>query len=274
MKQSHELVQAIESGKALLFVGAGVSMNLGLPSFTGLIDRMAEEMGYEPAQYRELGDYRTLAEFYRQERGTLKPLRDWMERSWHTDEIRIEQSRIHRAIVDLEFPVIYTTNYDHWLERAFDAFGKPYTRITGVADIPRHVRGNTEIVKFHGDLDVLESIILTESSYFDRMAFESPLDIKLRSDVLGRTVLFIGYSLSDVNVRYMLYRLQKQWERDGALSDRPTSYIFLAHPNAAQERVLKSRGIEPVVSHADHPADGLLDFLSDLVARAGKRAAN
>jgi hypothetical protein len=259
-----ELVLAIREGKALLFVGAGVSMNLGLPSFSGLIDRMAEEIGYEPDQFRKLGDYRTLAEFYYRHLGTLEPLRRWMDKSWHDPQIRIEDSTIHKAIVDLDFPIIYTTNYDRWLERAYDAFGKPYTRITGVSDIPRHVRGNTEIVKFHGDFDAEDSIVLTESSYFDRMAFESPLDIKLRSDVLGRTVLFIGYSLSDMNVRYMLYRLQKQWERDGTLDNRPKSYIFLAHPNAAQECVLRSRGIEPIVSEEDDTAGGLRRFLTEL----------
>jgi hypothetical protein len=260
-----ELVEAIQDHKALLFVGAGVSMNLGLPSFTGLIDRMAEELGYDPQRFRELGDYRTLAEYYRQERGTLEPLHRWMTGSWHSAAIRIAESRVHRAICELDCPVIYTTNYDHWLERAFEAFGKPYTRIIGVADIPRHVQGRTEIVKFHGDLDQPASIVLTESSYFERMAFESPLDIKLRSDVLGRTVLFIGYSLSDVNVRYMLYRLQKQWEHDGSAGDRPASYIFLAHANPAQETVLRSRGIEPVVSPKADPTEGLLEFLGGLL---------
>jgi len=34
---------------------------------------------------------------------------------------------------------------------------------------------------------------------FDRLYFSSPLDIKLRTDALGRSILFIGYSLSDVN---------------------------------------------------------------------------
>jgi hypothetical protein len=104
------------------------------------------------------------------------------------------------------------------------------------------------------------------------MAFESPLDIKLRGDVLGRTVLFVGYSLSDVNIRYLLYRLQQQWERDGTASNRPKSYIFLTHGNAARERVLRSRGIEPVVSAEEDPATGLIRFLTELQSKVNESA--
>jgi hypothetical protein len=267
------LAAAVRSRKALLFAGGGVSMNLGLPSFDGLIDRMACELGYEPDVFRTLGDYRTLAEYYCQEKGTLTPLCEWMDRSWHDDSMRIEDSEIHRLIVELDFPVIYTTNYDRWLERAFEYHGKSFTRIATVADIPRHVEGRTEVVKFHGDFDVADAIVLTESSYFDRMALESPLDIKLRSDVLGRAVLFIGYSLSDMNLRYLLYRLQRQWERDGAAGERPTSYIFMTRRNPALERVLRSRCIEPVVSDHESPKIGLLRFLQALL-RAVKSGAD
>ncbi len=49
------------------------------------------------------------------------------------------------------------------------------------------------------------SIVLGESSYFRRLDLESPLDIKLRADLPGRTVMFIGYSLADVNIRYLFY---------------------------------------------------------------------
>lgn len=30
------------------------------------------------------------------------------------------------------------------------------------------------------------------------------LDIKLRSDMLGKTILYIGYSLEDINMRFLL----------------------------------------------------------------------
>lgn len=47
-----QLVQAYRSKRLILFVGAGVSMGLGLPSWRQLIDHMAEELGYDPDIYR------------------------------------------------------------------------------------------------------------------------------------------------------------------------------------------------------------------------------
>ena len=56
-----ELLEAHRSGKLMLFVGAGVSANLGLPSWGQLISQIAQELGYDPAVFgvchlRELSD--------------------------------------------------------------------------------------------------------------------------------------------------------------------------------------------------------------------------
>jgi hypothetical protein len=49
-------------------------------------------------------------------------------------------------------------------------------------DIQKIKAGDIQVVKFHGDFDDEESIILTESQYFARLNFEHPLDIKLQGD--------------------------------------------------------------------------------------------
>lgn len=55
--------------------------------------------------------------------------------------------------------------------------------------------------------------------------------IKFRSDTLDRTILFLGYSLSDINLRYLLYKLTKLWEASEYAAARPRSYIVLPRPN-------------------------------------------
>jgi NAD-dependent SIR2 family protein deacetylase len=59
---TQELVEAIRDKAAILFVGAGVSINLGLPSFNGLIRHLASELNYDPDVYSAHGDYFALAE--------------------------------------------------------------------------------------------------------------------------------------------------------------------------------------------------------------------
>lgn len=258
------LVSAVRDQRAILFVGAGVSMNLGLPSFRGLVDQIGKELGFDPDIFQTFGDYQSLAEYYVMEK-TIGPLRSWMDRTWHPESTDIKKSEVHRLIVDLKFPIIYTTNYDGWLERAHQAYGKAVQKIAGVGDLVNaKAPGATEIVKFHGDFDDDASIVLTESSYFQRMGFETPLDIKLRSDSLARPIIFIGYSLTDPNMRYLLFKLQQLWSLAATPSIRPKSYILMTRPNPVQEAVLKQRGVETIVWSDSEPGKALVGFLKQL----------
>jgi hypothetical protein len=194
-----------------------------------------------------------------------------MDRKWHADEGKVDASPHHRIILDLNFPIIYTTNYDRFIELSYEHARVPFTRIASIRDFSKIQEGRTQIVKFHGDFSDDNSIVLTESHYFERLAFESPLDIKLRSDSLGRTFLFIGYGIADVNIRYLLYKLHKMWSGSPFADARPHSFIFLTRPNPIQEQILKARGIHAIVSEDDNPAQGLLQFLGNL--RDAVRAA-
>lgn len=259
-----QLLQAYRSKRLILFVGAGISMGLGLPSWRQLIDHMAKELGFDPDIYRTFGSELTLAEFYRITKGQIGPLRSWMDREWHSPSIDIAKSRVHELIAKSNFDLIYTTNYDRWIERAFDHYKKPYAKISSAGDLSLAAPGKTQIVKFHGDFDDDTSIVLDETSYFERLEFESPLDIKLRSDVLGRSVLFIGYSLTDINIRYMFFRLANLWKKSSRGAPQPTSFIFSPRPNPIQEATLAQWNIKMLTSAEDDPGKALIQILEKL----------
>ncbi len=261
-----ELANAIRAKNALLFVGAGVSMNLGTPSWAELTSHMASKLGIEPEEFARLGDPQTLAEYYALQTGSLGPLRSWMDVEWHRDAAdRVAASDIHRLIVELGFPVIYTTNYDRYLELAHEAHGTAYTKIANIGEMTRTAPGVTQIVKFHGDFEDDGSIVLSESSHFERLSLEGPLDLKLRADLIGRVALFVGYSVSDVGVRYLIYRLHKLWSGSAYAQARPRAYVFLGRPNPVQARVLSSWGIVPLFAEGGDIGEGLKQFLEALL---------
>jgi len=259
------LVEATASRQLILFAGGGLSQSLGLPGFRTLIDHLIEDMGFESGQVH-MADYPVIAEAYQVRHAQLGALRSWMDTVWHPPGIEIKDSELHNLIVDLEFPVIYTTNYDRWLERIFEARRKPFHKITNVADLTVKKDGHTEIVKFHGDFDDDDSLVLTESSYFRRMMFDTPLDIRLRSDSLARPLLFLGYSLHDLNTRYLLFRLQELWKNSPHAEQRPRSYILMTERAEAQEIVLRSRGVLPVSLEGDDRGRATASFLRELLA--------
>ena len=256
-----DLIESYRVKNVILFVGAGVSKNLGLPTWSELISHIADELGYDPEIYKTFGDSLALAEYYRVKTGSIGPLRSWMDTNWHSANVDLQGSEIHKFIVNLKFPMIYTTNYDRWLEKSYELYEKEYTKIAGVSDIAKIKDGVTQIIKFHGDFDNDDTIVLDESSYFERLEFETPLDIKLRSDVLGKSVLFIGYSLTDVNLRFLFYKLAKLWKSNNGGGVQPRSYVFTHRPNPVQETILDQWGIKMLTSKENDPQKALLEFL-------------
>lgn len=261
------LIEAYKSGNLILFVGSGVSANLKLPDWRELIGEIATQLKYDPDVFLTYGDFLSLAEFYLVSNGgKVGALRSWMDTQWHSPSIDIAASQIHSYIATGKFPLIYTTNYDRWLETALKHHKQPFTVIRNVTDLAKLDGSHKQVVKFHGDLHDDSSIVLGESSYFERMEFESPLDIKLRSDTLGRSVLFIGYSLSDINIRLLFYKLSKLWKVHGIEKSRPKSFVFSPRPNPVQEAILADRGMTMISSEIEDPGVALETFLKELTS--------
>lgn len=260
-----ELRTSIKNGNVILFVGAGVSATLGLPNWSQLISHISAELGYDERIFNLYGDSLELAEFYEINKGHIGELRSWMDTQWNIDPKIIKESPIYEAIVKLNFPQIYTTNYDHCLETAFTAWNKKYKRIVSVDDFVNLDSTETQIIKFHGDTISDRSIVLTERSYFERLAFDSPLDIKLRADMLGKSILFIGYSLSDINIRLLIYKLDQQWKKSNNSNRRPQSYLFMPTPNPVQETILENRGIRTIVGEELDKTKSMERFIRSLL---------
>lgn len=266
MASFEKLAIAVRQRRALLFAGAGVSMSVGLPSWSELIAHMCRDLGLDADPTARSWSYQTLAEYYRLTHGSIGPLRSWMDRNWSVPVEALRQSRLHELIVKLNFPLIYTTNYDNNLELAYELHGKPYVKVANTSDIVKVDQGLPQIVKFHGDFDDDETLVLAETDYFERLASETPLDIKFKADALGRTLLFVGYSMSDLNIRLMLYRMWHTWRESGRERDRPASFVFMGKADPVQDAVLENWGITVMHEVADHPADALLRFLEKLHA--------
>lgn len=259
-----DLKKSIKNKNTILFVGAGISATLGLPTWSQLISQIASELDFDDKLFKQYGDSLTLAEYYYITKGRIGELRSWMDRNWDVSPDTIKNSKIYEAIAKLEFPIIYTTNYDHCIETALDYWSKKYKKIVDVDDLVNLDSNTTQLIKFHGDTICDESIVLTESSYFKRLDFESPLDIKLRSDMLGKSILFIGYSLSDINIRLLIYKLDQLWKNSNE-SKRPESYIFLPTPNPVQEAILQNRGINTIIGDGLNKAESTEKFLLSLL---------
>ena len=255
------LIDDLRAKRVMLFAGSGLSAVLGLPSWSGLIAKMADELDFDRDLFENFGSFPALAEYYLARSGTSRALAKWMADEWHSAAIDVSTSVAHRSVNAVQWPVIYTTNYDHWIERSYELEGKPYCKVVRGSDIANISDGVTQIVKFHGDLGDPDTMVLTELNYFDRLRFETELDIKLRADLLRFSVVFVGYSLNDVNIRNMFYRLSLFRKEYSSAARRLQSYVFVDRRNEVQELLFERWGIETIASDSLDRAKGLELFL-------------
>jgi hypothetical protein len=246
--------------RVIPFVGAGASMSVSWgsshkrhgPAWKDMVDQAAKLLGAsDPGLLRLRGTDLQILEFFKILNGGLAPLTNWLSREFAaaTDD-DIVSSRILIELTKLELcSIYYTTNYDDFIERALRRMGRNAHVTSSELNIS-HNRSYAEIVKFHGDFNAPDQMVLSESQYMDRMRLESPMDFKLRADVLGRAVVFIGYSFRDPNVNYIFHIVNKLFSNLPNSATGKRAYIILPEPSEFERRLFQVRNIEVI------PVDG------------------
>jgi len=258
----------LDGGKLIPFIGAGLSLRFGFPTWNGLVNIIADELGWDPEVFRLSGNYLQLAEYYVGVKGSIGPLRSRLDKLFSATDAKIVASKAHEKLVELNFPIIYTTNYEDVIERAFTLHQPKYKKeckvISNIDDLQELTPNVTQVVKFHGTFADDESLVLTETNYFDRLEFESPLDIKLRADMLGRSLLFIGYSFSDINLRLMLYKLNKLRKHHKVLERLPTAIMTSFGPTPIERELLARWEVQIVELDPLEPGKSIDEFMGEL----------
>ncbi|MFS0700070.1 SIR2 family protein [Cellulomonas sp. 179-A 4D5 NHS] len=273
-----DLVSAVHDRRVIPFVGAGFSAGLGMPDWESLLRGLAEEVdsGLDFDQIKTManGDYLQIAEFlYIKSDKRIGPLRHVIEGMLGRTPPPTSSS-CHTELVNLGAPQIYTTNYDDLIEQSYRALGVPTSVVALPKDVANSGSDRVQIVKYHGDLRHENTLVLTESAYYRRLDLESPMDLKFRSDILGRSVLFMGYSFRDVNIRLIWFKLM-QMMQDIPPDDRRASYIVKTSPNPVQDALFRDVGLTPITLdprgefNTEDRTKLLADFLLELATRAG-----
>ena len=266
-----ELKDLYKKESLIPFIGAGFSIPLDLPSWADLIGQLGESLGYEKELFLELGSFSQLAEFV-----CKYKKREWNEfllsvssgfNSTESEQKR-KNSIQHNALGELKFKTIYTTNYDLHIEGAIKDAGRTPFSISTYEDFlsSRTINYDCEVLKFHGTLQMQDTIILTESQYFERMNLEGAIDQKLRSDILRNSFLFIGYSFSDPNIRYIFYKLHKLREQLSKTQEESYSYITTFGMNEIQAKLLKQWNIKVIELDPINKKQSITDLLNSLKA--------
>ncbi len=193
--------EASKQGRLVVFVGAGVSANSGVPMWGELIKAFKKEL---PTEIEHETDYLKVAQLYKSSRGH----KEYMDKVKSVLKYRsTSPNPIHNVILDLKPCNIITTNYDDNIELAVENTFIPYDVISDDCDLPNMQYPNA-IIKMHGDFDA-DNIVLTEDDYYN-YANNFPL---IRSYIMSlfasKLVLFVGFSFTDLNLKIILNDVRK-----------------------------------------------------------------
>lgn len=198
--------EALIGGVGAVFVGAGVSMGAGYPSWAKLLAEVGEELGVHSG---DLHDLAALAQWSIQESGGATRVRNVIK-----EQIAVEYPVPVTLEIIARLPVksIWTTNYDRLIERSFSAINRPLDTVSGQADLAlRATPGATRLFKMHGSVERLDDVVISTDDYElyrqKRGAF-LPL---LQAHLSSMSMLFLGISFTDPNVRHVLSLIRESF---------------------------------------------------------------
>lgn len=192
-----ELIESLRRGNAVLYIGSGLSVGAGLPSWSSLIKPLAIATGsHWPTDDRDLVSQHLLdaAQRYENSRGRnalVRHLRDAL------DTNGVQPTPVHGALSSLGIRHIFTTNYDDLIERALDCEGRRIGVVVQGVDLAYTDDERVQVVKLCGDLKFPDSIVITKYDFNVYQETHRLLFEHLQATLLTRTPLFLGYGLSD-----------------------------------------------------------------------------
>lgn len=227
--------------KLIVFVGAGVSCNVeGMPSWNDLIVKMAEAIKYtkcstcrkkekdckKTCKFSETfsGDeYLKIPQYVFNKSKKLydKVLRENIQHDPDVD------APLSNAILDLTPSHIITTNYDKLIENCQNVQCDNYEVVIRDKDL-LEAQKKKYIIKMHGDISAPETIVLKESDYLDYSQNHVLIEMFVKALLSDHTILFLGYSLNDYNIKLIISWINYIRTQNKALdSEKKFAYIVL-----------------------------------------------
>ena len=251
VKLPDELINAFKGGKLVPFFGAGLSKNVGMPTWNELIAKIGETMGYDPPELiSELGDYLQISEYINVKNKSKGPLNKLLSDTFRLTDSDSNFWKPYELLLQINPRLIYTTNFDNSIEHFYNKNGKEIQPISTVNHLIEINHNKPSLIHFHGDLNYSETIVIAENDYLNRLQLESPMDIRFRSDLLENSFVFIGYSFTDFNLRFIWHKLRTLLNPfRGDYGEMYPSYFLTNRQNDIFNTIMLPKGLE--IIHID-----------------------
>lgn len=257
-----QIIEAIKTDKLVFFIGAGFSLPLGYLSWNGLVEKMLDILSKD---YKDLSPFKAIIKAENPLISTidiLDFLTEYKDRVYKVmdeefsaieDRVKLNPDLLkrHKMISKITSKII-TTNYDRSLENANPELRKfTYSNLFNTANL---YSMNEYIFKLHGCIEDAASCILYkkdyENLYSDNSQYKGAIE-ELRKIIGDKTIIFLGFSLSDPYVKYQFNYINTIYK-----SLKGKHFII------STENIIGLEGVETLkIDNWEEGLDSLLDEL-------------
>ena len=229
-----EIVEHVKNKEIVVFVGSGLSTELGYPTGRKLAKKIANHFNLEYVG----DDLQTIARrvLEKRERGDLiRFVRKTLEES------KTIESSSYKKLADLEFDEIFTTNWDNSIE---DEFRNKYPNTQKIVrDEHLTISGDKKplVFKIHGDFDHPDLFVITDDDSTDIENTRHAIITSLKNSLFRKHFLFLGYSMEDLDFN-TIFHLVRNIQGKLPL----TSYATAIDGPSEKLKVLQDKGIIPL----------------------------
>lgn len=260
--------------RVIPFVGAGISKSVGLPLWMELFEeakKFIPDIHHNTFNlYYEKGDVDKMISFIYDTSSVIKnkeSLKMKLIEPIVNTKIKDEEllGSTILDIIRLNSDYIITTNYDKLIEKTDALNNNLYSKSKNILTFEgfQMLEDTQFIFHIHGDIDLLGSMIVTNSDY--EALYDNEANKRILSGLINkRSMLFLGFSLKD---KYFSEEFTSICESN---KDYCTNYFVMINGSEAQkDEILKTSNVDFINIQTSSPDDynikEQLEFLVDYI---------
>ena len=238
-----DLSYALQKEKLVIFVGAGVSKNSGLPSWGQIVQAFAKEIDYPMEGRLATEEYIRIPQYYysMDESEGHSAYYSLLSSMIPTD---CQPNLLDYLIVTLRPKHIVTTNFDTLL----DQIARDYQIVREDRDLLTGISAHY-LLKLHGDIRQPEKMVFKEDDYLQYSETHRLMETFLKYLLIGHVFLFVGYSLNDYNLKTFVSWIDNIAKEMHVKQKMHRNYLLCSSLHAGKEYLRKyyeGKGLEVI----------------------------
>jgi hypothetical protein len=266
VRQAQDLADKASAGQLVPFIGAGVSVSAGLPTWSGLLARLLDDSGLPRAEHDGFSKLDALDQAH-----VLRRLLTERGASFNETVARhVQAPRYGLApaqLAALPTREAVTLNYDTLYEKASRDMGQHLAVLPEEAVQP----DGRWLLKLHGTVTRPDTIVLTREDYLGYGRGREALSALAKAMLLTRHLLFVGFGLADDHFHELMHDVREVLPTS-VRGEGKLGTALLMEPDALRTRLWGADLDLVPMGGADVPEQGrrLEIFLDCLLAHADR----